>query len=192
MKRLIFLATVFLTFSFYAQNSYEKATLTFRNGEVIQGEAKRLLGDKRIKFKSAGGEKEEYNYREVKELKIKKEGEILIYRYKIIVGQEPKLMKVVKEYKGIINLYVTEHSRTYEGIVSITDNFGVYYLNKDDGINVVELGSSEIIYGKKFKKTAKKVFNDCPKIIEMIESKEFKRTKDIEKIIDYYYDNYGK
>ena len=193
MKKILLITTIFFTLSFYAQNSYETATLTFRNGEIKTGEVKRLLGDKTIRFKDSEGKKKEYNYIEIKELKIKNNGKSEIYKYRIVPGRTPLLMKVIKEYKGVINLYAIEHSKTYGSIISITDNYRIYYLNKDDGINVIKLGSSEHIFGKRgFNKTSKKVFKDCPKIIEMIENKEFKRTKDVENIIDYYYENCGK
>ena len=171
-------------------NSFESALLTFRNNTTKKGEVK-ILDDKRtIKYRNKSEqEKNEYNYRDVKEIEITKDGVIKKYKYKIIAGKEPKLMRVVKEHEGKINLYAIDYYKNWGGIINY---YSHYYINKGKGHAVEKLGSSEIIFGKKkFEKGIKKIFKSCPNLIKKVKNKEFKRTKeeDIEKIIDYYYKN---
>ncbi|WP_296317296.1 hypothetical protein [Winogradskyella sp. UBA3174] len=131
---------------------YEPVTLTFRDGEVVEGEVK-ILDQRNIKFKENKKKKKtEYNYIKVKEIKIKRGGETFIYKYKIIVGKRPLLLMVIKEYEGIINLYAAEYSKTYGDDLApisllLTDDFREYYVNKDSGDTVTKLGKSEQIFG---------------------------------------------
>ena len=121
---------------------------------MLDKEIKILAGNKRIMFKDLNNKKEELNYRKVKKVTINKNTDTLAYKYMIIAGREPLLMQVIKEYKGKINLYAIEYQKTYGMTISITDNFAHYYVNKGFGIEVMKLGSSEHLFGKKkFNKT---------------------------------------
>jgi hypothetical protein len=169
-------------------NSYESALLTFRDNTIKKGEVK-ILDDKRtIKYRNKSeGVKNEYNYRNIKEVEITKDGVIKRYNYKIISGKKPMLMRVIKEYEGKINLYAIDYYKDWGGIINY---YCHYYVNMGKGHTVEKLGSSEIIFGsKKFKKQIKKIFKKCPNLIKKVENKEFKRTKNIEEIIEYYYEN---
>jgi hypothetical protein len=175
-------------------NSFETATLNLRNEEIIKGEAK-ILGDGTIKFrKNNKSEKIIYTYRKVKKLVVYEDGINESYKYKIIRGKRPKLMKVIKEYPNKINLYGIKYSVAVgHGIgigpisLGLTDNFYHYYVNKGNGDTVIKLGSSQQVYGSRhFKKTALKFFKDCPSLIKKIKDKEFNRRKHTEEIIDYY------
>lgn len=189
MKKIVFISTILFITLTQAQNSFETGTLTLRSGEILNGEVKILLGNKTIRFKDSAKKSKELNYREVEQVTIKKDDKTLVYKYKILAGKEPLLMQVIKEYKGIINLYAIEQTRDYGMIAT---NFAIYYVNKGSGVEVIKLGSSDMIFGKKkFKKTAKKFFNNCPELLKKIESNEFKRSNDVEQIIEYYKQNCG-
>ena len=175
-------------------NTFKSATLNFRNGEIVKGEAK-ILGDGTIKFRENNkGEKSIYTYRQVKKLEINEDGVNECYKYKIIAGKKPKLMKVIKEYPNKINLYGIKYSVAVGNSIGIgplsvglTDNFYHYYVNKGNGDVVIMLGSSQQVYGSRhFKKTALKFFKDCPSLIKKIKDKEFNRRKHMEEIIEYY------
>ncbi len=169
-------------------NSYESAILTFRDNTIKKGEVKILDDQRTIRYRNKSeGIKNEYNYKNIKEVQITKDGVIKRYNYKIISGIKPMLMRVIKEYKGKINLYAIDYSKDWGGIINY---YCHYYVNMGKGHTVEKLGSSEIIFGnKKFKKQIKKIFKKCPKLIKKVENKEFKRTKNIEEIIEYYYEN---
>lgn len=168
-------------------NSFKSATLNLRNNEILKGEAK-ILGDGTIKFrKNNKSDKIIYTYRQVKKLETYEDGINEFYKYKIITGKKPTLMKVIREYPNKINLYGISYSVTFGFGIEVTDNFFHYYVNKGNGDVVIELGSNQQFYGSRhFKKTALKFFKDCPSLIKKIKDKEFNRRKHMEEIIEYY------
>ncbi len=174
-------------------NTFESATLQLRNNETLKGKAK-ILTDRTIKFRqSKNDEKVIYNHTTVKELEIFEDGKFEVYKYKIIVGKRPILVKVIKEYEGTINLYAIDFSVTSgTGPLFITDNFKHFYANKGTGDVVIKLGSSQQVYGGPyFKKTSVKFFKDCPSLVKKIKSKEYNRRRHIVEIIEYYNENCG-
>ncbi|WP_142786367.1 hypothetical protein [Changchengzhania lutea] len=96
-------------------NTFESATLYLRNNEVLKGEA-RILKDGTIKFRKKKKEKKIiYTYRKVKKIEIYEDGVNECYKYKFIAGKIPKLMKVIREYPGRINLFVIEYHNNNSG-----------------------------------------------------------------------------
>ena len=202
MKKIILLITLFSTLLSFAQNPYESATLIFRNGNILEGEAKILLNNRTIKFRNSKNKKTEYDYKQIKELKILKDKETAIYKYKIIAGLPPKLLKVIKETEGKVNLYAIDfyivsefnkndftknYSKGYE------EHFKDYYVSKGNENIVIKLGTDRNFVGSNyFKKTALKYFKDCPALIKKIKEKEFKRRNDIKKIVAFYNENCAK
>ena len=208
MKKITFLLILFLGFNSYAQfnfNSYDNASLKLRNGEILVGKAK-VTDDEKVKFKK-GSKKEKYNYRTLESFDIYGEEDTLRFTYKIIAGKEPRLMKVVKEYPGRINLYVINHANnTFRpggtptnpampigGGLSVSSGVSVntseYYLNKGTGFEVVEIGNDHPVFGKRrFKKALIEFFQDCPKLIKKVEDNDFRRNE-MEALVDFYIKN---
>ncbi|GAA4279832.1 hypothetical protein [Gaetbulibacter aestuarii] len=195
MKKIALILFIITSFS-NAQitaNPFEQGIITFRDNSTKNGEVK-ILDDKRtIRFRNKEqNEKNEYDHVKVKELEITKDGEQILYKYKIIAGEKPKLMRVINENSGKMNLYAIDYYKNWGSIVSLTNFYCHYYINKGNSNIVSKLGSSEIIFGSKhFKKMVKKSFKDCPLLLEKINNGEFKRTSGIEDIIDYYNENCG-
>lgn len=202
----IFITTLLLLVGLSSQaqfniSPYQDATLILRNGEVLEGEAK-ITYDERVRFRK-GKKKETYYYRNLKSFTIGDDRERLSYVYKIIAGKEPRLMRVIQEYEGIINLYAIEyhHAANKENMLSSPSGFGVtssvsldvseYYASKDDGHEVVKLGNDHPVFGKgRFKKNIADFFEDCPKLIEQVENNDLKRTDMIE-LIQFYKNECG-
>ena len=181
--------------------SYQDATLKLRNGEVLEGEAK-ITYDELVKFRK-GKKKETYNYRNLESFTIGDDRERLSYIYKIIAGKEPRLMRIIKEYDGVINLYAIEyhHSSPPGNMPSSPSGVGVttsvsldvseYYASKNNGHEVVKLGNNHPVFGKgRFKKNVAEFFEDCPDLIEQVENNELKRMDMIE-LIEFYKNECG-
>jgi len=190
MKKFVLL--IFLisgTLNAQYKNTFEPATLSLRNNEVLEGEAK-IKGDTAIVFRKNKNEKRiNFTYRKVKKLKMNNE----YYLFKIIAGEKPKLMKVLIEYPETINLYGIERSANFmtpeTGPTStvIIDYYHEFYVNKGVGDAVIKLGTSRPFFGDRyFKKTAATFFNDCPSLVKKIKDNELQRTRQIVEIIDHY------
>ncbi len=219
MKQFILLIILLIGTNSYAQfgfNSYEKATLKLRNGKEIDGEAK-ITNDQEVKFKK-GNEKEIYDYRNLESFKLIRNGEMVSYTYKIITGKKPRLLKIVREYPGRINLFVFEYNHnnnsgafntvqtsqkmTPAGEINIVNNSGSamnsgvslgvvneYYVNKGSGHEVIKIGNDHPVFGKRhFKKTINEFFKDCPEIIRKVNENEFRRAEMVS-IVDFYNEN---
>lgn len=217
MKQITFLFFILIGINSYAQlifNSYERATLKLRNGKEITGEAK-ITNDEKIKFKK-GKEKEIYDYRSLDRCKINSNGDQVSYIYKIIAGKEPRLLKIVREYPGGLNLFVIEYKtnstsfnhpqtstittldgKTAEISTSVPslnikgpiNQINEYYVNKGSGHEVIKIGSDHPIFGKShFKKTVNEFFKDCPEIIRKVNENEFRRSE-MDSIVDFYNEN---
>ena len=191
MKQVIFLFFMLIGINSYAQfgfNSYERATLKLRNGKEITGEAKITNGEK-VKFKN-GKEKAVYDYRSLDRFEINSNGQQVSYIYKIIAGKEPRLLKIVREYPGRINLFVIEykpnstsfnHSQTStittpDGETAVVNTsiplmntkgpinkINEYYVNKGSGHEVIKIGNDHPIFGKSH---FKKMVHEFLKIVQ--------------------------
>ena len=202
MKKILLLIALFSTLLSFSQNPYESGTLTFRDGNILEGDLKILLDNRTIKFRNSERKKKEYNYTEIEELKIVKDYVTEIYKYKIIVGMRPKLLRVIKETKGKLNLYAidfyvaSEFNKTgspIDDFKGYEEHFREYYVSKGNEDIVIKLGSDRNIFGSQFfKKTAMKYFKDCPTLIKKIKNKEFNRQNDIKNIVEFYNENCGK
>jgi uncharacterized protein involved in tellurium resistance len=203
MKTFTFLLFLVFGFNSYSQfnfNSYEKATLKLRNGDVLEGEAK-ITNEETIKFRN-GDDKETFTYRNLKSFTIVEDYEKESYVFKIIAGKTPRLMKIIKEYEGRINLYAIEYKNNNPGNLNsntsgLNMNTGVtfdvteFYVNKDGGHEVIKLGNNHPVFGKRhFKNTVHEFFKDCTALMEKVEKNEFKRN-DMISIIEFYNDNCG-
>ncbi len=217
MKQFFPLLFILIGFNSNAQfkfNSYEEATLKLRNGAVINGKAKITI-DNKVKLKK-GNEKLIYDYRSLDRFNIEINGEKVSYVYKIVAGKEPKLLKIIREYPGRVNLYVIENEpnsasynhpqtatiKTSDGNTAVINTsvpsvntkvlinqINEYYANKGDGHEVTKIGNDHPIFGKKkFKESANEFFKDCPEIIRRINKNEFRRSE-MDSIVDFYNEN---
>ncbi len=190
MKKILFLILLLsgLTNAQINKDKFHNATLNLRDGTVLKGQAKTFASGI-IKFrKNKRDKKTVYNYKTAKSVILELEDTTEVYTYKILSGKKPRLMQIVKEYPGKVNLYMVKlHSiNMRESGFSNEDISSTYYINKGKGDVVIKIALQFFIYGNRhFKKTALDFFKDCPALIEKIKNKEFKK-RDIEAIVDYY------
>ena len=203
MKYFITMLLLLIGFNSYSQfgfNSYKDATLILRNGDIVEGEAK-IINDGTVKFRD-GDDKKTFDYKNLKRCTINEYGDIESYVYKIISGKEPRLMKVILEDDGEINLYAIEFKNSNNntgGLSPMGVSSGVsvdvteYYVNvRDNDYEVIKIGNNHPVFGKRhFKKTVNDFFKDCPELITQVENGEFKRN-DMIQIIQFYNKNCGE
>lgn len=205
MKYFLTLLLLFIGFNSYAQfgfNSYNHASLKLRNGDVLEGEAK-ITTEETVKFRD-GKDKTTFDYKNLERVTIDDNGKES-YVYKIIAGKGPRLMKVILEDEGKINLYAIEFKNSNNnvpinngGLSPMGVSSGVsldvteYYVNVlDSGHEVIKLGNNHPVFGKRhFKKTVNEFFKDCPELITRVESGDLKRHSMIQ-IIEFYNENCG-
>ncbi|WP_445713527.1 hypothetical protein [Flavobacterium sp.] len=187
----IFLAISFF-FLFSATQAQNKITITLKDSTVLNGFG-RIKVDETILFKKTeDSEKEIYDYTTVKKLIIHSDESDQEYEYKIVEGSggvgSVKLIEILKT--GKINLYQDYASGMSYG-PNMTGGYGftsysktTYYIseNGSDTVTNLRIGNT---YSKRFKKIAKKYFNDCPDLLEKINSKFFKRYG-IHSVVKYY------
>ena len=210
MKHFILLVALLLCGTTYAQfdlSGYSPAKAIFRNGDTIMGIGK-ITFERDVKFKH-GKNKETLSYRTLDRITLFKEDEEATYTYKILAGKEPRLLQVVREYPGSINLYAIENEIELGGannpaasmpVGAISVSVGLshtmlvteYYANKGTGIEVFKLGDDHPVFGKKkYMKAVKRFFKDCPEVLKSIEEKGFRRTHTPD-MIDLYHLNCGE
>ena len=111
MKRILLLL-FFVFIGVTAQAQKQRATMILRNGDTLQGLAK-FISNERVKFrKHEDYPRRNYNYREVSEIFINKEGKTKHFQYKVVQREESyiKLVEVISQ--GRLNLYRVHKERT--------------------------------------------------------------------------------
>ncbi len=195
MKKIfLFTLSLFLFSNIHAQN---KLSIELKDGTVMNGFG-RIKIDETILFKKTeDSEKEVFDYKTVKKLTIYSDESKQEYEYKIVQGSggvgSIKLIEFLKV--GKVNLYQDYASGMTYG-PNMTGGYGftsysktTYYISESgsDTVTNLRIGNT---YSKRFKKIAKKYFNNCPDLLEKINNKYFKRYG-IESVIEYYNINCG-
>lgn len=195
-------------------NKYKNATIYFRDGTVKEGLGKITLLDDKIKFKAnKKADKEIYDYRELDKITFKEKKEDKTYQYKIFKKKnvkKPQYPLLEIEVIGNFSLFSKEVTYTAStpgfgghsfsvggnsfstpatGGFNYSNTYKVYYITKKNSDEVYFIFDKKILGGK-FIKSARKYFEDCPLLVEKINSKEFKRN-DIIEIIEFYNKNCG-
>jgi hypothetical protein len=188
-KTLLFTLLLLLFSNIYSQN---KLSIELKDGTVLEGLG-RIKVDETILFKKAeGAEKEIYNYKTVKKLVIYSDNSQQEYEYKVVEDSgglgSIKLIEIIKT--GKVTLYQDYASGVTYG-PNMSGGYGfssysktTYYISKSgsDVVTNLRIGNT---YSKRFKKIAKRYFNDCPDLLEKINSKFFKRYG-INAVVEYY------
>ncbi|PCE65836.1 hypothetical protein [Sediminicola luteus] len=201
MKRIVALliGVVFTQLNINAQN--REARLYLKNGDTIQGFAK-ILSSEKVKFKhNLKGKKVIYDSNSLIKLELEnnERKSFTTYSYK----QYPQGIKAVfmePIVLGRMCLYLQKISVSGGSIFTNNQSAGTlgmdakilykYYVCRDDSFMVFEITNHGSVFNGNFVKKAKEHFNDCPTLIEKIESKEFKRG-DIGDVVRYYNETCG-
>lgn len=188
----IFLLCLLITAPILAQN--DRAILEFKDGKQRKGLAK-LIGGDQVKFKKAKGQKaEKFHFSELQKVVIYENEEPSTYIY--IETREGRF-NVVKELEiGAVNLYVLEQKgysppmqmAGANGHMNMTGgNFydiKNLYVKRGENGELTHLGSNQL-FSKNFKKAASDYFSNCPKLVNKIQNRDFKK-KHVKDIVHYY------
>ena len=186
-------------FSFSA--SYEKANLTFRNGDTLSGIAKINIKNEIVFKKNKKDQKTIYDYRNIAKIILDVNHVKKTYVYKIIDGRQINRILLLNPQdelgKGKLKLFTKTSVGTYNtgnmngtGIGFYgTSTKTTYFLstNNNDIVTDLRIGNT---YSKRFKKIAKKYFKSCPDLLKKINNKYFKRYG-IKSVVEYYNLNCG-
>ena len=188
----IFLLCLLITAPILAQN--DQAILEFKDGKQRKGLAK-LIGGDQVEFKKAKGQKaEKFHFSELQKVVIYENEEPSTYIY--IETREGRF-NVVKELEiGAVNLYVLEQKgysppmqmAGANGHMNMTGgNFydiKNLYVKRGENGELTHLGSNQL-FSKNFKKAASDYFSNCPKLVNKIQNRDFKK-KHVKDIVHYY------
>jgi hypothetical protein len=193
MKNILLLAVLLLSMHLNAQFNYSDAKVYFKDGSIQTGFGKTLfLNNNKIKFKVNKKDKAiTYGFVEIDKFILAG----IEYDYKIIKGSsEVKFFRV--KQRGKVSLYYsirTNNSGPMGGInggglgisIGFSTSTEIYYIAKKDNDQITKLFN---IFGpskKVFKKIVPTFFGDCPDLLDLIATKEY-RKRDIVKIINFY------
>lgn len=196
MKKL-FMLYCFGCITMVAISQNKEATIVFKDGKEILGYGK-LIGNDKVKFKKNKKEKaQKYNFRELKEVVIYDNNGSKTYVQEHVMGKKkPRVMERV--ITGKVTLYKEVSDGYNAGFVSGGGANGMgtismgggshsiknYYLKRWGDDKVFHVGSNQL-FKKDFKKAASQFFNDCPSLVEKIQSDEFIK-RNIGEIVNYY------
>jgi len=193
-KFIILIICVFTTLS-VLQAQKTKAVIYFKNGDTIAGLGK-IKGNS-VKYRKNRKEKSsKLHFSKLERVKIYYTDEITSYVYLKVKNQDtPKVFEEVTV--GNISLYRTV-SQSYNpgfgggfGAMGGTGFSGGYsytiknfYVKRREQDFVIHLGSNQL-FTKNFKKAASEYFKDCPKLVKLIQNREFKK-RDLIEIVEFY------
>lgn len=175
----------------------KEAIIVFKDGKEIHGYGK-LIGSDKVKFKeNKKGKVQKYNFRELKEVVIYDNKVSKTYVQEHVIGKEKPIV-MERVMAGRITLYKKVSDGYNAGFVSGGGANGMgtismgggshsiknYYLKRWGDDKVFHVGSNQL-FTKNFKEAISHFFNDCPSLIEKIQSDEFMK-RNIGEIVNYY------
>lgn len=173
MKNKIAIILIFISLSLNSQSlfkSYEKGTITFRNGEEKTGFIKISISDK-IKFKKTKKDKKiVLGHKKVKKIKFLYGDE---YLYKISV-KSSRVLLIKRQIIGKLELYSYERSSpglmTPNGMMMGGNTSTAYLIGKRDSDLIEPLPMNP--KKNKFRKIMMKYASDCPEFLKLIKDKK--------------------
>ncbi|WP_127844341.1 hypothetical protein [Psychroflexus aestuariivivens] len=189
----MFLIGVFFLFfsNIEAQNSI---SISFRDGSSINGYGRIKTNDRILIRRSKNADKEIYDYKTVRRLRVNYGDTTKDYEYKVLKdGRGPgsvKLLHIIQE--GNVDLYQVQHSGmiypstgfSNTGFATTTTSSTTYYMSESESDLVVNLRIGNT-YSRRFRKIAKEYFGDCEELLKKIKLKHFERY-DVESVVKYY------
>ena len=201
MKNIYLILILFLSILCFSQK--QKCTIYLLDGTSKEG-ISIFKADDNVKFRETEDSKPEIILKEkIDKIKLDENGIIGTYRYKN-VKDEGGLWLKESTTTGEVFLYTNKISGVfYGGGVGFNSVGGVgmsggmmmgsggdviyYYVCHKTDTEVFKITSTGNI-SKNFKNAASEFFKDCPKLVEKIQTKEYKKN-DIESVV-WFYNNY--
>lgn len=199
MKNIFLILIVFVSTICISQK--QKCTIYLLDGSTKEG-ISRFKADDNVKFRATEDSEPEIIPKEkIEKIKLDENGIIGTYRFKNVTDEMGRWLKEVSV--GEVSLYSDKISGAfYGGGVGFNSMGGVgmgggmmmgggdvtyYYVCHKSDNEVFKITSIGNI-SKNFKKAASEFFKDCPKLVEKIQSKEYKKDS-IESVV-WFYNNY--
>lgn len=199
MKNIFLILIVFVTALCTAQR--QKCTVYLLDGTTKEG-ISRFKADDNVKFRVAEDSEPEIIAKEkIEKIKLDENGIIGTYRYKNVTDEGGRWLK--ETAIGEVCLYSDKISGFFYGGGAGFNSMGgvgmgggmmmgggdvtyFYVCHKADAevFKITSIGN----ISKNFKKAASEYFKDCPKLVEKIQSKEYKKD-DIESVVWFYNTN---
>lgn len=194
MKKLITWLFFMITINISSQKQQDKIILN--NGTIKEGLVKIKSLTYRIKYrKEKGAKKELINLHKIKTLFINEKGKVVEYDVKYKTKSKyasPQLYRVIR--RGKANLYFKYNKLSsasvfsFNGMATMSNSqtSTTLFVCKNNNKVLTKLGYLRAPnFGKSFKKRAMSFFNDCPKLVKKLKTKQFKR-KNIRDIVYFY------
>ena len=174
----------------YASSNYEKGSVEFNNGDVLDGFII-LKVNSDINFKKSLEEKKKIKYKS-KDIKFLSIGDSDYFYKTVKKGASNDIKALQISVKGDVVLYKEYIDRNTSAPLSGNITYDVnipkeevhYYLGRKGQKEVIYLkfGNS---YSNKFEEIANQYFGNCASLINKIENREFDRF-DLPGIVNYY------
>ena len=190
----------------FNESNYQKATLFLKNKDTIYGFA-RIIDFNTVHFKKERNDKKvKFTHKKLVGLQLVKDNFIKNFKYKLLVGEGPVLLK--KNNEGVLKLY-TQSSFVLDNGVTNVSNHGVfftmntgsgqlyefkrYYLSKKGSKHsVIKIWSdTNGRSNKTFRKRIVKYFKDCKLLVAEIKKGVFQKWR-IKEIVKEYNQNCQK
>jgi hypothetical protein len=198
LKIILVFTCCFLATTEILQAQKTEARLVFKDGTILNGLGK-LKGAVCVKFRKDKNTKaKKYHFKDLESVQIYNGDSRTTYVYLLV--KKKKKYKVLEEVVvGGISLYkvVSHGAHAPMGVgfggaggmgmgMGMSTGFTIksYYLRRKEEKEVTHITSTDL-FSKNFKKAATAYFNDCPDLVEKIETKEY-RKRDIRAIIEFY------
>jgi len=204
MKNLFLILILFITTLGIAQNPLgisqkHECTIYLLDGTTKEGIG-RFKADDDVKFWTTKESEPEIIAKEnIEKIKLDENGIIGMFRYKNIIDEGGMWLKEASSL-GEVCLYTDKISGYFYKINGGQATMGntvnmykksndviTYYVSHKAVSEVLKITSTDGS-SNDFKKTASEFFKDCPKLVEKIQSKEYKKT-DVESVV-WFYNNY--
>lgn len=163
---------------------YKPLKLHFYDGTQVSGNGIVKNGINEILIRNKVRNKvETYSFFEIKKLDVFYGEKVISFIFVVPDSyNHPLLLQQIRE--GKVNLYMRERNSIGNEIIDRPRAPKYYFLERHSEGR----GNPVIPYthlSRKFKKSAKAYFQDCPSLVEKIQSKEYKR-EDVIEMVDFY------
>jgi hypothetical protein len=182
MKQFFLCLTLFIFFGIGYSNAQTKSVeVILKSGDTLKGIGK--LKETFVKYKKQKkSESKKIEFSKIRYMTTTwRKGYKQTHRF-LREKNRGEILPLQEVVKGKVSLYLT--STKVIGQNGIAQVFRDYYVKRVNEKEVTHIMSTALISGK-FRKTTKKYFSDCPKLVDAIESRKF-RKKDIVTVVKLY------
>ena len=178
-KMRIFLLSFLIGFQFTLSQESKSGEIFFNNGNIIKGIVN--VGNSKISVKkNIDGRSITFGHMGIDSVRIYNSDSVSSYIYK---KHQKKILLLEVISTGKVQLFMYTFPQVY-GYGGFSGGGTMHYLGRKGESSVTRLTVKGVV-DKSFKKSTSKFFKDCPKLVEKIKNREYRRD-DIIEIVNYY------